>query len=45
MDEVSYTTLITAGTRLLIMMEVPQMANQVAEMRQQREQEEKVEDL
>ena len=45
MDEVSYTALITAGTRPLIMMEVPQMANQVAEMRQQREQEEKAQDL
>ena len=45
MDEASYTALITAGTRPLIMVEVPQMANQVAEMRQQREQEEKAEDL
>ena len=41
MDEASYTALITAGTRPLIMMEVPQMAKQVAEMRQQQEQEEK----
>ena len=45
MDEASYTTLITAGTRPLIMMEVPQMARQAAEIRQQREQEEKAEDL
>ena len=45
MDEASYTALITAGTRPLIMMEVPQMAKQVAEMRQQQEQEEKAEDL
>ena len=45
MDEASYTALITAGTRPLIMMEVPQMARQAAEIRQQQEQEEKAEDL
>ena len=45
MDEASYTALITAGTRPLIMMEVPQMARQVAEIKQQQEQEEKEEDL
>ena len=45
MDEASYTALITAGTRPLIMVEVPQMARQAAEIKQQREQEEKAEDL
>ena len=45
MDEASYTALIMAGTRPLIMMEVPQMANQATEMRLQREREEKAEDL
>ena len=45
MDEASYTALITAGTRPLIMMEVPQMARQVAEIKQQQEQEKKEEDL
>ena len=44
-DEVTYMTLITAGTRPLIMVEVPQMASQVTEMRLQREREEKAESL
>ena len=45
MDEASYTALLMAGTRPLIMIEVPQMANQATEMRLQWEREEKVEDL
>ena len=44
-DETTYTALITAGTRPLIMVEVPQMASQVTEMRLQREWEEKAESL
>ena len=44
-DETTYTALITAGTRPLIMVEVPQMASQVMEMRLQREWEEKAESL
>ena len=44
-DETTYTALITAGTRPLIMVEVPQMVSQVMEMRLQREQEEKAESL
>ena len=40
-DETTYMALITAGTRPLIMVEVPQMASQVTEMRLQREWEEK----
>ena len=44
-DEKTYTALITAGTRPLIMVEVPQMASQATEMRLQREQEEKAESL
>ena len=44
-DEATYTALIMAGTRPLIMVEVPQMASQVTEMRLQREQEEKAESL
>ena len=43
--ETTYMALITAGTRPLIMIEVPQMASQVTEMRLQREQEEKAESL
>ena len=44
-DEATYTALITAGTRPLIMVEVPQMVSQVMEMRLQREREEKAESL
>ena len=44
-DEATYTALITAGTRPLIMVEVPQMASQATEMRLQREREEKAESL
>ena len=44
-DETTYTALITAGTRPLIMVEVPQMASQAIEMRLQREQEEKAESI
>ena len=44
-DEATYTALITAGTRPLIMLEVPQMASQAMEMRLQREREEKAESL
>ena len=44
-DETTYTALIMAGTRPLIMVEVPQMASQVTEMRLQREREEKAESL
>ena len=44
-DEATYTALITAGTRPLIMVEVPQMVSQVTEMRLQREREEKAESL
>ena len=44
-DEATYMTLITAGTRPLIMVEVPQMASQAMEMRLQREWEEKAESL
>ena len=45
LDERTYTALIMAGTRPLIMIEVPQMASQVTEMRLQREREEKAESL
>ena len=41
----TYMTLINAGTRPLIMVEVPQMASQATEMRLQREREEKAESL
>ena len=44
-DEKTYMALITAGTRPLIMVEVPQMASQATEMRLQREWEEKTESL
>ena len=44
-DETTYTALIMAGPRPLIMVEVPQMASQVTEMRLQREREEKAESL
>ena len=44
-DEATYTALITAGTRSLIMVEVPQMASQATEMRLQREREEKADRL
>ena len=44
-DEKTYTALIKAGTRPLIMVEVPQMASQVTEMRLQRERKEKAESL
>ena len=44
-DEATYTALITAGTRPLIMVEVPQMVSQAMEMRLQRELEEKAESL
>ena len=44
-DETTYMALITAGTRPLIMVEVPQMASQATEMRLQREWEEKAESL
>ena len=44
-DKTTYTALIMAGTRPLIMVEVPQMASQVTEMRLQREREEKAESL
>ena len=44
-DETTYMALITAGTRPLIMLEVPQMASQATEMRLQREREEKAESL
>ena len=44
-DETMYTALIKAGIRPLIMIEVPQMASQAAEMRLQREREEKAESL
>ena len=45
MDEATYMALIMAGTRPLIMVEVPQMASQATEMRLQREWEEKAESL
>ena len=45
LDEQTYMALIMAGTRPLIMVEVPQMARQVTEMRPQREWEEKAESL
>ena len=45
LDERTYMALITAGTRPLIMVEVPQMASQATEMRLQREREEKAESL
>ena len=44
-DEATYMALITAGTRPLIMVEVPQMASKATEMRLQREWEEKAESL
>ena len=44
-DETTYTALITAGTRPLIMVEVPQMVSQATELRLQREREEKAESL
>ena len=44
-DKTTYTALIMAGTRPLIMVEVPQMASQAIEMRLQREREEKAESL
>ena len=44
-DETTYKALIVAGTRPLIMVEVPQMASQATEMRLQREREEKAESL
>ena len=44
-DEATYTALIMAGTRPLIMVEVPQMVSQATEVRLQREREEKVESL
>ena len=40
-DKTTYTALINAGTRPLIMIEVPQMASQATEMRLQREWEKK----
>ena len=42
-DKRTYTALITAETRPLIMVQVPQMASQATEMRLQREREEKAE--
>ena len=44
-DKKTYTALIMARTRPLIMIEVPQMASQATEMRLQREREEKAESL
>ena len=44
-EETTYMALMTAGTRPLIMVEVPQMASQATEMRLQREREEKAESL
>ena len=44
-DKQTYIALIKAGTRPLIMMEVPQMASQVAEMRIERERQEKAKNL
>ena len=45
LDERTYMALIMAGTRPLIMVEVPQTASQATEMRLQREHEEKAERL
>ena len=44
-DEKTYMSLINAGTRPLIMVEVPQMASQAVEMRLEREREEKAKSL
>ena len=44
-DEVTYMSLVNAGTRPLIMVEVPQMAKQATEMRLEREQQERTEDM
>ena len=44
-DEQTYVALLNAGTRPLIMMEMPQMTAQAVEMKLQREQQEKAENL
>ena len=44
-NEQTYLCLIIAGTRPLIMMEVPQMVNQATEMKLEHERQEKVEDM
>ena len=44
-DEQTYVALINAGTRPLIMMEVPQMASQAVEMKIEREHQEKAKNL
>ena len=44
-DEQTYVALVNVGTRLLIMMEVPQMASQAVEMKIERECQEKAENI
>ena len=44
-DEKTYIALLNAGTRPLIMMEMPQMSSQAAEMKRERERQEKAENL
>ena len=44
-NEKTYLSLINAGTRSLIMVEVPQMVNQATEMKLKHERQEKVEDM
>ena len=44
-DEQMYMAVLNAGTRPMIMMEVPQMASQAVEMKLEREHQEKVENL
>ena len=45
LDEQTYVALLNAGTRPLIMMEMPQMTLQVLEMKFEREQQEKAENI
>ena len=44
-DEKTYVALLNAGTRPLIMMEMPQMSSQAAEMKLERERQEKAENI
>ena len=44
-DENTYVALLNAGTRPLIMLEMPQMSSQAAEMKRERERQEKAENL
>ena len=45
LDEQTYVALLNAGTRPLIMIEMPQMTSQALEMKFEREQQEKTENI